>query len=69
MIKTQKELRRQFWESFPNLSRQTLPGFNPADGLMFTCDTRCAWVDWIDGLARSGEISAPLADRATLTLD
>jgi hypothetical protein len=27
---------------------------------------RCAFVDWLDGMHRSGEISEVLADRATL---
>jgi len=32
----------------------------------FLCDTRCAFVDFVDSLQKSGEISAALADRVYL---
>lgn len=33
---------------------------------MHNTDTRCAFVDWLDGLSKSGEVSDKLANRATL---
>lgn len=64
-ITTQRELRRQFWQAFPNLSRHKLGGHFGPDAT-YCCETRTAWCDWIDALAKSGEISEALADRATL---
>lgn len=59
-ITNQRALRRTFWELFPQLSRRKL-----RDG-GYRTDTRVTWVDWIDMLARDGQISAALAQRATL---
>jgi hypothetical protein len=59
-ITNQKDLRAEFWETFPELTRR--PG--PQDKQV--ADTRMAFVDWIDMLAREGSISEALAQRATL---
>ena len=64
-ITTQRELRRQFWKAFPNLSRRKIKHYS-GYGTMYRADTRVAWCDWIDALSKSGEISEALADRATL---
>ena len=67
MITNQKDLRASFWENHPELeqiarNRGTLSkGQNSQN-----CDTRCAFVDYVDSLERSGVISEKLADRATL---
>lgn len=65
-ITNQKELRRLFWETFPNLSKKKIRNYS-GNGLMYTTDTRVAWVDWIDALSKEGTISQELADRATLS--
>ena len=62
---TQAEIRRAFWETFPNLPRRKIKDYAGA-GKMYCTDTRCAFVDWLDSLSRNGEISPALADRATL---
>jgi hypothetical protein len=57
---TQDQVRRAFWESFPAASRR-----KGRDGDYLT-DTRCAFVDFVDCLARNGDISEALAARVTL---
>jgi hypothetical protein len=59
MITTQKELRCLFRQEHPSLDFRKVNG-------NFKTDTRCAWVDWIDCMARNGQISQTLAQRATL---
>lgn len=56
---TQRELRAAFWAAHRALARQAGCGHQPTD-------TRVAFVDWIDSLARDGQISQALAQRATL---
>jgi hypothetical protein len=65
MMTTQRELRAQFWATFPELPRKRIQDHS-GHGLMYPTDTRVTWVDWIDELERDGEISPALADRATL---
>jgi hypothetical protein len=67
MITSQKELRREFWASFPELEtearrRRTLSKGQNAQ----TCDTRMTFCDWLDGLRKSGQVADGLAERATL---
>lgn len=57
---TNRQLRRLFWGQHPTLTRRRL-----SDG-SYPTDTRVAWVDWIDMLARDGSITEQLAQRATL---
>ena len=55
-------VRAAFWQAHPELEATRRPGRqNKQD-----CDTRCAFVDFVDMLARSGEISEKLAGRVTL---
>ena len=61
----QKQIRAAFWDAFPNLPRRKIRDY-AGTGLMYPTDTRCAFVDYVDGLQRAGEISEALADRATL---
>jgi len=63
-ITTQKELRAEFWATFPGASRKRQE--YAVIGKMYCTDTRCAWCDWIDSLQKGGEISEALASRATL---
>ncbi len=64
-ITTQRELRRVFWQTFPNLTRRRIADYS-GDGKMYVTDTRCTWCDWIDSLSKDGVISQALAYRATL---
>lgn len=57
---TQTQVRAAFWAANPQLLRRT--GGKNAQ----TCDTRVAFVDWIEHLQRAGQISAALAQRVTL---
>jgi len=59
-ITTQRQLRAEFWQEHPTAHRGKL-----RDG-DYTTDTRCAFVDWLDMLAKNGDISEDLAQRATL---
>jgi hypothetical protein len=65
-ITNQKELRRLFWQTFPNLNRKKIANYS-GNGKMYRTDTRCAFVDWIDALSKDGTISQELAQRATLS--
>lgn len=64
-ITTQKELRREFWRTFPTLPKKRIKDYS-GEGLMYTTDTRCAFVDWVDMLSKDGTISQELAERAEL---
>ena len=59
-ITNRRDLRRAFWEAFPNLDRKRW-----RDGTYKT-NTRMAWCDYIDSLCRDGTISEALAQRAPL---
>lgn len=61
MITTQKDLRAAFWEAHPQYKRR--PGWVQNH---YPVDVRIAWCDFVDNMARSGEISEALAQRATL---
>ena len=67
---TQAQVRTAFWQAHPEVSRKRLPPFNVASCRRvqggYVTDTRCAFVDYVDMLARSGEISEALAERVTL---
>ena len=62
---TQKQVRRAFWASHPNLERRRLVDFGGARK-QHVCDTRCGFVDFVDMLAKDGHISSALARRVTL---
>lgn len=59
-ITTQRDLRRAFREAHPGMNYKRY-----RDGSYCT-DTRSAWADWIDSLARDGIITEQLAQRASL---
>lgn len=66
-ITNQKQLRREFWQTFPHFSEQARAAGIISKGQNAQCATvRCAFVDWLDSLCRSGEVSEKLAQRATL---
>ena len=63
MMTTQKQVRRAFWEingaDMPMIYRQKTQNDLPTD-------VRVAFVDFVDQLARGGEITEALARRVTL---
>jgi len=63
MITTQKDLRAAFWDQYP-LAIVYYPHRKRQNE--YPTDTRVAWVDFVDYMARSGKISDKLAVRATL---
>jgi len=63
---TQIELRALFWEAHPSLVCKRGPRGRILPQNSQPCDTRAAWVDYVDQLQRSGDISDALANRATL---
>lgn len=65
MLTTQKQIRALFWESHPTLSRRKIRDY-AGTGRMYVTDTRCAFVDFVDYLQTSGQISEALANRVTL---
>ena len=65
LITTQPAIRKLFWEECPWLDKKRIKDYR-GNGLLYTTDTRVAFGDFIDQLARSGDISEALAQRATL---
>jgi len=66
-MKNQKEIRRAFWQSFPHLAEQAREAGILSKPQNQHCATvRCTFVDFVDSLAKSGEITGSLAARATL---
>lgn len=65
MITTQKALRAAFWAAHPDASRRLIRDYT-GTGRMYCTDTRVAWCDYVDSMARSGQVSQALAARATL---
>ena len=59
MMTSQAQIRDSFWRAHPDADRKRYRGD-------YCTDTRCAFVDFIDFLHRDGQISAALANRATL---
>jgi hypothetical protein len=57
------QIRSAFWRAHPDLSRRRVGAGVDAD---YPTDTRVAFVDFVDYLVRSGDISENLAHRATL---
>ena len=60
-ITTQTQLRAAFWASCWDSGR--IPGYRQNS---YPVDVRMAWVDFVDAMARDGQISASLASRVTL---
>jgi len=62
---TQAQIRKAFWEIFPELPRKKITNYS-GNGKMYCTDTRCTFTDWIDSLVKSGDIPDELAERVTL---
>ena len=65
---SQREIRRAFWTFHPDLPRHKIPYHSSnTPEKVYSVDTRCAFVDYIDYLARDGQISDKLASHVTLS--
>lgn len=62
-MKTVKQIRASFWESFPEFKNDFRVKKRQND---YKTDIRCAFVDFVDSLSRNGEITEQLRNRATL---
>ena len=62
-MKTQKEVRQLFWKSFPVFKPEYRVKKRQND---YRTDIRCAFVDFVDDLRRSGEITEKQAHNYTL---
>jgi hypothetical protein len=69
---TQKQIRAAFWQAARdgqfrglNVTPRKIMHYS-GNGKMHNTDTRCAFVDWLDGLSKDGQVSQELAERATL---
>ena len=72
MYTTQKQSRAAFWRAVKagefqplRVTPKRITDYS-GNGKTHTTDTRCAFVDWLDELSKSGEVSAELANRVTL---
>ena len=63
---TQAQVRAAFWEAHPKASKERIPAFEGRGERCYVCDTRTAFVDYVDMLSRKGLISEALASRITL---
>jgi hypothetical protein len=64
---TQKQIRAAFWAAHPNFEFQAREAGIFSKSQNHHCATvRCAFVDYVDSLAKSGQISEKLADKVTL---
>lgn len=64
-ITSQKQLRKEFWETFPELSKEKIVDYS-GTGTMFPTDVRVTFCNWVDSLQKSGRLSQKLANNATL---
>ena len=67
MITTQKQVREEFWAAHPSLDHQAREAGIRSKPQNEQCATvRCTFVDFVEMLHRSGQISDALANRVTL---
>ena len=67
MLTTQQQVRRQFWLDYPSFDHQAREAGTKTKRQNEQCTTiRCAFVDYVDHLQRSGVITEALAERVTL---
>ena len=60
-MRTQSEVRSSFWDNNPIFQRK--PGWSQND---YHADIRAAFVDYVDLLVRTGDITEALSQRVTL---
>jgi hypothetical protein len=61
----EEEVRAAFWDFADSMNGDGITRRKFSDG-SYSTDTRCAFVDYVDSLARDGQISEALAQRVTL---
>ena len=67
MYTNQKQVRAAFWAAFPHFDEQAREAGIRSKRQNEHCATvRCAFCDFVDDLARDGNISESLASRVTL---
>lgn len=64
-ITTLKQLRKEFWQTFPTIPTRKITDYS-GNGKMWPTDTRCTFVDWLDMLSKTGEVTQAFAEKATL---
>ena len=64
MIEDEKDLRREFWNQNRILLRLHYRSGRRQNA--YPAEVRTAWVDFVDYMQKSGEITEELADEATL---
>jgi hypothetical protein len=62
-MKTVSEIRKSFWESFPEFKSEYRKTYRQND---YNTDIRITFIDYVDHLAKGGEITEKLAKRVTL---
>lgn len=62
-MKTQTEVRKSFWESFPEFKSEYRSKKRQND---YNCNIRCSFCDYVESLRRDNQISNALAQRVTL---
>lgn len=62
-MKTITEIRKAFWESFPEFKNQYRASYRQNQ---YKCDVRCSFVSFVDSLRKDNTISEKLCNRATL---
>lgn len=72
MYTTQEQVRHAFWQAWRHgqfkglhVTPRRIVNYS-GNGHMHNTDTRCTFVDFVDGLNKSGEINQELAERVTL---
>jgi hypothetical protein len=66
-MKTQKEVRANFWAYLKEIAPQYLKEYKTSKKQnQYTADVRILFVDYIDNLHKSGEITQNLAYKVTL---
>lgn len=60
-LTTEGQVRREFWSVYTGFRRRR--GWRQNN---YPADVRCAFVDFVDYLSRSGQITERLAERVTL---
>lgn len=65
MYTNQNQVREAFWDMADSMNGDGITRRKLRDG-SYSTDTRCAFVDFVDMLARDGQISQKLAQRVTL---
>lgn len=58
-----KEIRQSFWNTFPEFKVDYKRGKTQND---YCCDIRCTFVEYVESLRRSGEITEKQAYNITL---